>query len=162
MKSLDDIFVDQITKLARLVLSKVIKPDMTVDKVSQLTEKEIERIKQEYKIEAIILDIDDTLRTDMQNIPEVNQEWLESLRGKVKMIVLSNGIDRKMEEYFAEKRIDYIGFAHKPFKKNFVKACQKMNVKPENVMVVGDSLLDDVYGGKKNKMKTVLVREVEK
>lgn len=161
MKTLDEIIADQIIKLARLALSKVVKPDITVGKVSELDEQEIERIKKEYGIEAIILDVDETLRTDMQSIPKVNQAWLESVQGKVKIIILSNGIDKKIEEYFTEKGIDYIGFAHKPFKKNFVKACQKMNVKPENVMVIGDSLFDDVYGGKKNKMKTVLVQDVD-
>lgn len=160
-KALDEILAEQIMKLARLALSKVVKPDITVGKVSELDEQAIARIKQEYGIEAIILDVDETLRSDMQSIPEMNQEWIESLRGKVKIIILSNGIDKKIEEYFAEKGIDYIGFAHKPFKKNFVKACQKMDVKPENVMVVGDSLFDDIYGGKRNKMKTVLVENVE-
>ena len=36
-----------------------------------------------------------------------------------------------------------------------------MNLEPNKVLVVGDSLLNDIYGGKKNKMKTVLVKEVE-
>lgn len=27
--------------------------------------------------------------------------------------------------------------------------------------MVGDSLFDDIYGGKRNKMKTALVKEVE-
>ena len=46
-------------------------------------------------------------------------------------------------------------------KKNFLKACEKMNVKPENVLAIGNSLFDDIYGGKRNKMKTALVKEVE-
>lgn len=162
MKHPEDILGDQIMKLARFVLSKVVKPDITVDKVSDLDVQEIERIKQEYGIEAIILDVDDTLRTNMQSIPKANQDWLESLRGKVKMIILSNGVDKSIEQYFADRGIDYIGFACKPFKRNFVRACQRLNVKPENVMVVGDSLFDDIHGGKKNQMKTVLVRKVEK
>lgn len=33
--------------------------------------------------------------------------------------------------------------------KNFIKACEKMNVTTENVLMVRDSLFDDVYGGKK-------------
>ena len=57
--------------------------------------------------------------------------------------------------------IDYIRFACKPLKKNFVKACEKMKVNPERVLMVGDSLFDDIYGGKRNKMKTALVKEVE-
>ena len=35
-------------------------------------------------------------------------------------------------------------------------------VKLEHVMVVGASLLDDLYGGKKNWMRTILVRKVDK
>ena len=60
-----------------------------------------------------------------------------------------------------EKGIDYIGFAHKPLKKNFLKACEKMNLSPDKIMTIGDSLFDDVYGGKKNNMKTVLVKDVD-
>lgn len=162
MKRPEDILGDQIMKLAHFVLSKFVKPDMTVDKVSDLDAQEIERIKQEYGIEAIILDVDETLRSDMQSIPKVNQEWIESLQGRVKMIILSNGIDKNIEQYFAARGIDYIGFAHKPFKKNFLKACEKLGVKPTDTLVVGDSLFDDVYGGKKNQMKTALVRKVDK
>ena len=162
MKRIEDLFAEQLERVVQMALAKVIKPDMIVDKVSDLDEQEIERIKKEYGIEAIILDVDETLREDLEALPEVNQKWIESLQGKLKIIILSNGIDRKIEEYFANKGIDYIGFAHKPFKRNFVKACQKMQVNPENVMVVGDSLFDDVYGGKRNNMKTVLVKSVEK
>lgn len=162
MKRIEDLFAEQLERVVQMALAKVIKPDMIVDKVSDLDEQEIERIKKEYGIEAIILDVDETLRENLEALPEVNQKWIESLQGKLKIIILSNGIDRKIEEYFANKGIDYIGFAHKPFKRNFVKACQRMQVNPENVMVVGDSLFDDVYGGKRNNMKTVLVKSVEK
>lgn len=161
MKQLDEVMAEKMMEIAHWALSKVVKPDITVQNVGQLDEQEIDRIKREYGIEAIILDVDDTLRVDMKNISKTNQEWIEKVKENVKVIILSNGIDRRMEEYFAERGIDYIGFAHKPFKKNFVKACQKMSVKPENVMVVGDSLFDDVYGGKRNKMKTALVKSVD-
>lgn len=162
MKRIEDLFAEQLEKIIQMALERLIKPDMIVDKVSDLDEQEIERIKKEHGIEAIILDVDETLREDLEALPEVNQKWIESLQGKLKIIILSNGIDRKIEEYFANKGIDYIGFAHKPFKRNFVKACQRMQVNPENVMIVGDSLFDDVYGGKRNNMKTVLVKSVEK
>lgn len=46
-------------------------------------------------------------------------------------------------------------------KKNFLKSCEKMNVKPENVLMYGNSLFDDIYGGKRNNMKIALVKEVE-
>lgn len=161
MKKLEEIIGDKILELAHYILAKFVKPNIVIDKVSQLNGNEIERLKQIYGIEGIILDVDETLRKEMQDIPKCNQDWIESLREKIKIIILSNGIDKKIEKYFQEQGIDYIGFAHKPLKKNFKKACKKMNINPDKALVIGDSLFDDIYGGKRNNMKTVLVKEVE-
>ncbi len=161
MKTLDELVEDKILDLVHYVLSKIIKPDMTLSKVNELDIQAIEKLKQQYGIEAIILDVDDTLRKEMKDIPKCNKEWIEGLKGKIKIMIVSNGVDRDIEKYFKENGIDYIGFAFKPLKKNFIKACEKMNVNPESVLMVGDSLFDDIYGGKRNKMKTALVKEVE-
>lgn len=158
MKQPEDRIYTKIMKLVRFVLLKLIKPDIIVNKVSDL---DVEAIKEEYGIKAIILDVDKTLRENMQNIPQVNKDWIESIKALgVKIIILSNGLDNSIEQYFASKGIDYIGFACKPFKINFLKACQRLGVNPENIIVVGNSLLNDVHGGNRNRMRTVLVREV--
>lgn len=161
MKSLEDLIVDKICELINYMLSKIIKPDIKIDNVRELNKEMIEELKQEYGIEGIIIDVDKTLRKDMKKIPKCNQEWIENLKGQLKIIILSNGIDKDIDNFFKERGIDYIGFANKPLKKNFLKACQKMNIEPDKVMVVGDSLFCDVHGGKKNSMKTVLVKDVE-
>ena len=161
MKTLDEIVADKILDLIHYIMSKLIKPDMTIEKVTQLNVEEIEKLKQRYGIEGIIIDVDETLRKEMREIPKCNKDWIRELKGKIKIVILSNGIDNKIEKYFKEEEIEYIEFAHKPLKKNFQKACKKMNVKPDKVLVIGDSLLDDIYGGKRNNMKTVLVKKVE-
>lgn len=161
MKTLDEMIGDKMLEIAHYILSKFVKPDMIVDKVTQLDKEKLDKIISKCGIEGIILDVDETLRREMKDIPKCNKDWIESLRCKVKIIILSNGKDKKIEQYFQEKGIDYIGSAHKPLKKNFIKACKKMNISPNKVLVVGDSLFDDIYGGKKNNMKTVLVKEVE-
>ena len=161
MKTLDELIVDKILDLLHYVLSKFIKPDITLEKVNELDSSAIDQLKQQYGIEGIILDVDETLRKEMRDIPECNKEWIESLKGKLKIMILSNGKDKKIEQYFQENGIDYIGFAHKPLKKNFLKSCEKMNLSPDKVMTIGDSLFYDVYGGKKNNMKTALVKDVD-
>lgn len=161
MKAIDEIIAEKILELVQYMLSKVIKPDITIDNVNQLNETEIDKIKQKYGVEGIILDVDETLRKEMRKIPQCNQKWIESLRGKIKIMILSNGKDNDIEQYFKERGIDYIGFAQKPLKKNFMKACQQMKVSPDKVLVIGNSLFSDIYGGKKNNMKTALVRGVE-
>ena len=161
MKTLEDLVAEKLCDLVHYALSKIIKPDMTLNKVNELDIQAIEKLKQQYGIEAIILDVDDTLRKEMKEIPKCNKEWIEGLKGKIKIMIVSNGVDKDIEKYFKENGIDYIGFACKPLKKNFLKACEKMNVNPESVLMVGDSLFDDIYGGKRNNMKTALVKEVE-
>lgn len=162
MKNIEEYLADKLIDMAHFVLSKLIKPDITIDNVGNLDANAIEKLKQEYGIEAIILDVDDTIRKEsLRGIPKHNKDWIEELKGKIKIIILSNGVDRDIEEYFKKQGIDYIGFACKPLKRNFKKACKKMDVDPEKVLVVGNSLFDDIYGGKRNKMKTALVRKVE-
>lgn len=161
MKTIDELIADKIIDLMHYILSKFIKPDITLENVNQLDSNAIDKLKQKYGIEGIILDVDETLRKDMKDIPKCNRQWIESLEGKIKIIIVSNGKDEKVEQYLKDNGIDYIGFAHKPLKKNFLKACEKMDLSPNKVMTIGDSLLDDIYGGKRNNMKTALVKGVE-
>lgn len=97
----------------------------------------------------------------MKDIPKCNKEWIESLKGKLKVIIVSNGKDKKIEQYFKENGIDYIGFANKPLKRSFLKACEKIKLSPDKIIVIGDSLVSDIYGGKRNNMKTALVKDVD-
>ena len=161
MKNIEDYIIEKIFSATNYVLSKIIKPDINIQKVGELNRDEISKIKNRYGIEGVILDVDDTLRKDMKDIPPCNQEWIEQLKKQLKVIVVSNGIDKKVEQFLKEKDIEYIGFANKPLKKSFIKACEKMNIEPEEVLVIGDGLFADIYGGKRNNMKTALVNQVE-
>ena len=161
MKTLEDLVVQKLGDLINLVLARVIKPDIKLDKVTELDEEAIAKLKEQYGIEGIILDVDETLRKNMSRIPKCNEDWIERLRGQLKVVILTNGIDREIEGFFKGKGIDYIDFAQKPLKKNFMNACNKMMVDPEKVLVVGDSLFADIHGGRRNRMKTALVKNVE-
>jgi len=108
MKTLDELIADKIMDLLHYVLSKFIKPDITLENVKQLDSNAIDKLKQQYGIEGIILDIDETLRKEMKDIPKCNKEWIESLKDKLKVIIVSNGKDQKIEQYFKEIGIDYI------------------------------------------------------
>lgn len=160
MKKIEDLIVDKIYEFANCALSMVIKPDIKIQQVKELDDEIVKKIKEEYGIEGIILDVDETLRRRMRDIPKCNQEWIDRLKEEFKVIIVSNGKDRNVELYFKERGIDYIGFACKPLKTSFKKACEKMELQPEEVLVVGNSLFSDIYGGKKNRMKTALVSEV--
>ena len=160
-KSLDEMIEQKVYNGINYVLSKFIKPDMKVKSVGSINRDMINILKEEHGIKGIILDVDDTLRSDMKDIPEVNKNWISMMKEEFKLIVVSNGVDRKIEEYFKSYGICYIGFAHKPLKKSFCKACDKLGLKPEEVLIIGNDLISDIYGGKRNNMKTLLVDSVE-
>ena len=127
----------------------------------QRSSYQILNLKENLGIEGVILDIDETVRTGMNKIPKCNEQWLDMLKEELKVIVVSNGIDGNVEKFLEAKGIDYIGFAHKPMKKNFIKACERLGIAPENTLVIGDSVWCDIYGGQRNNMKTALVKKVE-
>ena len=58
-------------------------------------------------------------------------------------------------------RAGFIPFAFKPLKMNFIKACEEMAIDSEKILVVGDSLVDDILGAKRNIFKSALVQGVE-
>lgn len=140
---------------------KIIKPDMKIENVTELTEEMIITIKRKLQVEGIIIDVDETLRKDMKVIPKCNQEWLEMVMKHLKVVALSNGRDNKIKEYCEKQGITYISNAWKPLSFGFKKACKTIDTEPEKVLVIGDQLIDDIYGGKRNKMKTIEVRDVE-
>ena len=47
--------------------------------------------------------------------------------------------------------------ALKPFRKNFLKACNMIGLNPKEVAVVGDDLIADIYGGNRNDMFTIWI-----
>ena len=80
LKRIEEKIADKIYELINYILSKKIKPDIKIKKVKEIDEEMIKKIKKEYGIEGIILDVDETLRKDIKKIPKCNQEWIEKLR----------------------------------------------------------------------------------
>ena len=152
--------VDLFFKLINRILIIFIKPDMVFDSVKSLDIDTIEHLKAEYNIKAAILDVDETLRTNFNTIPNYNWKWIKELKKHIKVIVVSNGLDVKVWQHFNKIGIVYIPIAFKPLKYGFKKACFILDVNPENVVVIGNDLFGDIYGGKRNNMKTALIKNV--
>lgn len=158
MKDLGEILCDGLD----YILCKIIKPDIEVSSVIDLTEEEIDRLVYVYGIKGVILDVDETIRYGYNDITYDNNKWLDMLTSKLRVIVVSNGIDSEIEKRLKEKNIEYIGFAHKPLKKNFIKACKRLELESHEIVVIGDDILSDIYGGKRNNMYTIKITKKKK
>ena len=115
------------------------------------------------KIKALILDVDNTLIDYNKNLSEEIVIWSHELQGQgIKMYILSNTNKKEKVESVAKKlEIGYEYFAKKPSKKGFIKVQNNLNLKPENIAVVGDQIFTDVIGGNRCKMFTILVDPVD-
>lgn len=62
----------------------------------------------------------------------------------------------------AEKlQIPYISFGMKPLKRGLNKAKKILDLKSENIAVIGDQIFTDVIGANRNKMFSILVKPLE-
>lgn len=137
-----------------------IYPKELLNKVEEIT---IEFI-QKNKLKALILDVDNTLIDYNKNLSEEKIKWVKNLKGQgVKLYILSNTNKKeKVENVAVQLELPYIMFAQKPSKKGFLKIQKELNLKPEQIGVVGDQIFTDVIGGNRCKMFTILVEPVDK
>ena len=114
------------------------------------------------KINALILDVDNTLIDYDKNLSEETVKWAEGLKKEgIKLYILSNSNKKEKVKTVAEKlKIEYEYFGKKPLKTGFKKVQKKLEEKPENIGVVGDQIFTDIIGGNRCNMYTILVDPV--
>ena len=114
------------------------------------------------RINALILDVDNTLIDYDKNLDVETVKWANDLKEKgIKLYILSNSNKKEKVKTVAEKlNIEYEYFGKKPLKMGFKKVQKKLEEKPENIGVVGDQIFTDVLGGNRCKMFTILVEPI--
>jgi hypothetical protein len=117
---------------------------------------------QKNKIQALILDVDNTLIDYYRNLSEGVIQWSKELQSQgIKMYILSNTNKKEKVEMVANNlNIPYRLLARKPSTKGFKEIQQKLGISPENIGVIGDQIFTDVVGGNRSKMFTILVDPV--
>ena len=119
-------------------------------------------VLKENNIEALILDVDNTLLDFDLQIIEGLENWYTGIKvAGIKCIILSNSnkLDKiKMIANLLD--IPYIRFATKPLKRGFKKARLKLNIPNKNIAVVGDQIFTDVIGANRCGMFSILVEPI--
>lgn len=136
----------------------IVYPSIMLKNVREIT---VEFLK-ENKINALILDVDNTLINYDKEFEEGTVEWVQDLKDKgIKMYILSNSNKKDKVKMVSDKlKIAYIHFAMKPLKSRFLKVQNILEEKPENIAVVGDQIFTDIIGGNRCKMFTILVEPI--
>ena len=135
-------------------------PTFSYDKVEDIP---YELFKKE-RITGIIFDMDNTLVDHKYKYNKNVKEWLRELRKKdLKICILSNSPRTNVVKKIArELSMKYLYNAFKPWSFGFKKAMVLLDEKKENIVIIGDQLFTDIYGGNRFGIRTILVKPIEK
>ena len=135
------------------------KPNVKLDKVTDISLS----VLQKYNINALILDVDNTLSTHHgQVLTEGLEDWLDLMRENgIKMTVLSNSKSKRLEPFAKKINLDYISLGMKPLPFGYWRAIKRLGSKRRNTAIVGDQIFTDVVGGNLAGVKTILLTPIK-
>lgn len=118
----------------------------------------------EKGVKGIITDLDNTLvEWDRPDATPKLIEWLADMKqAGIQVVIVSNNKEMRVKSFADPLGIPFIFQARKPMGRAFRKALAIMEVKRDKVVVIGDQMLTDIFGGNLNKLHTILVLPVAK
>ncbi|MER1956400.1 MAG: YqeG family HAD IIIA-type phosphatase [Solibacillus sp.] len=113
-------------------------------------------------IKGIITDLDNTLvEWDRADATEELVAWFDMMRDAgIKIIIASNNNEQRVRAFAEPHGIPFIYRAKKPLGKAYYDAMVQLRLRRDEVAMMGDQLLTDVMGAKRQKIYTFLVRPV--
>ena len=133
-------------------------PNEFVHSVFEITPEKLNALG----IRGIITDLDNTLvEWDRADATEAIAAWIEELsQAGIRVVIASNNHEERVKRFAEPLGIPYIHRAKKPLGAAYYAGLVQLRLKREEVAMVGDQLLTDVLGAKRQKLYTFLVRPV--
>lgn len=117
--------------------------------------------KQGYR--GVIFDIDNTLVEHGKDADERAVSFFKKLREiGFQSCLLSNNKEERVLRFNKMIQTKYIFDAHKPSRKNYRLAMERMGTTEKNTLFVGDQLFTDVWGAKRTGIRSILVRPIDR
>ncbi|MCD7824302.1 MAG: YqeG family HAD IIIA-type phosphatase [Oscillospiraceae bacterium] len=103
---------------------------------------------QRENIKALILDLDNTLTTHNNPIPnEKIAGWLAKMKAEgVPMLIMSNNHYERVKPFSESLGLDFVCDAGKPLGKGYKEAIGRLELPKKEVATVGDQIYTDVLG----------------
>lgn len=111
----------------------------------------------EQGFRGIVFDIDNTLVPHGAPADERALALFERLKNiGFKTCLISNNKEPRVKPFADAVDSPYVYDAHKPSRKNYIKAMEIMGTDLKHTFFVGDQLFTDVWGAKRTGMKSIL------
>lgn len=135
-----------------------LRPDMVCKSVVEIDLDALERMG----VRALMFDLDNTLaRWNKFDVSPETRAWMDGCRARgFKACICSNNNHLRVRPIARTLGLEFIAEAGKPARAAYRRACEALGEPPERVAAVGDQLLTDVFGAKRNGMRAVLVNPI--
>lgn len=138
------------------------KENIRIKDIKEINTEYIKKLKSEHGIGGIILDVDNTIKRPFSDISECNKKWIEAIKKEFRIVFVSNGNSRIVKKFSEKIGVKYISFAKKPKRQAFLDACENMGLDSENVLVIGNSIIADIFGGNRSGTVTAKTKGINK
>ncbi|MBE6750657.1 MAG: YqeG family HAD IIIA-type phosphatase [Ruminococcaceae bacterium] len=134
-------------------------PDIKLERVTDITPQLLKK----YGIDALILDVDNTLSTHHgQILTDGLSEWLIYMKENgIKLTVLSNSKKKRVEPFAKKINLPFISLGLKPLPFGYLRAVKALKIKRKKAAIVGDQIFTDIIGGKAVGVKTILLTPIK-
>ena len=115
-------------------------------------------------IKGLIFDVDNTIATMGKGITEGCYKWIKEAKDLgYKICILSNTVNiKKVKKIMTDLDVLGLCFAKKPSTKGFEMAINLLELKKEEVIMIGDQVFTDVWGANRFGIKSILVNPINK
>lgn len=134
---------------------RVLYPYEYVDSVFVIDYKKLHQ----NGFKAIIFDIDNTLVHHGDDSTEEVDQLFRYIQGiGFKTFILSNNSEARIQRFLRNIECDYIYDAQKPNTENYLKTIERLGVKKEEAVFIGDQVFTDIFGANKSGIPSILVK----
>lgn len=137
-------------------MKQLISPDWTINSIYHISANDL--IERGFK--GMIVDLDNTLLA--WNEYELSQrmaDWVsQMLAAQLQVYLLSNNNPKRVKKVIESLEIPHKARALKPLRGSFQEAIRFMDLPLNQIVVIGDQIITDVIGAKRNQLKVILVK----
>jgi HAD superfamily phosphatase (TIGR01668 family) len=118
---------------------------------------------QAHGIRALALDVDNTLTTHNNPIPDAEVlAWLDGMKASgVALILLSNNSAKRVRPFAQMLGLGFASRACKPLTFGLARMARRLKLRPKQIALVGDQIFTDVMAGNLFGTMTILVTPME-
>ena len=135
-------------------------PKVQTPKLTDITTEHLHS----WGVKLLMLDFDNTIVPYTTTVPtEEMERWLRDMNQlpDIRLCIVSNSHNDRVPKFCAQRGMEVITHAKKPFTKGIDECLTKFGIDPGNAALVGDQIFTDTLGANCAGVKSVLVKAID-